>query len=272
MSGPRIHQIFADLRARQAKALMPFLTAGDPDLQTTEALIEAAERAGASVCEIGIPFSDPVADGPVIQASMTRALDAGLRVQQVFEMVRRVRPKVSLGLLAMVSYSIVHRFGLQQFVGAARDAGFDGFIFPDLPLEESADARQAVQEAGLILSMLIAPTTPIERAQEIAAASSGFVYVVSRSGITGAQSELPPELPDRLARLREVTDLPMAVGFGISSADQVRAVVSVADAAIVGSALVDHLHQRAGAVGEAEAFIRSLTEGLTPAPQSAVDR
>ena len=251
---------------------MPFLTAGDPDLQTTEALIQAAERAGASVCEIGIPFSDPVADGPVIQASMTRALDAGLRVQQVFEMVRRVRPKVSLGLVAMVSYSIVHRMGLETFVHAARDAGFDGFIFPDLPLEESADARQAVEDAGLILSMLIAPTTPIERAQKIAAASSGFAYVVSRSGITGARSELPPDLPDRLAKLREVTDLPMAVGFGISSADQVRAVVRIADAAIVGSALVDCVHQHCGAVAEAELFIQSLATGLTGAPQATIDR
>jgi tryptophan synthase alpha chain len=269
MSGARIDNLFTDLKSRGGKALMPFLTAGDPDLDTTVALVEAAERAGASVCEIGIPFSDPIADGPVIQASMSRALDAGLKVEAVFEAIRRVRPRVGLGLVAMVSYSIVHRMGLEAFIQQAKDAGFDGFIFPDLPLEESGAARVAVAEAGLIMSLLIAPTTPIDRAQRIAAASSGFVYVVSRPGITGARTDLPPDLPDRLAKLRDVTDLPMAVGFGVSSAEQVRQVVSVADAGIVGSALVDHVHRHADQdpVAAGESFMRGLAAGLpTAAP------
>lgn len=266
MEANRIDQIFAALRASQGKALMPFVTAGDPDLATTARLLRKAEAAGASICEIGIPFSDPIADGPVIQASMTRALDAGIRVEQVFETIRQVRPDTGLGLVAMVSYSIVHRLGLQAFVAQAKDAGFDGFIFPDLPLEESGPARKAVAEAGMILSMLIAPTTPLERAKQIAAASTGFVYVVSRPGITGARSELPAELPDRLRALREVTDLPMAVGFGISSAEQVASVVAVADAAIVGSALVDKLASAEDDQPEAAAtaFIQTLAGGLTP--------
>lgn len=264
---------------------MPFATAGDPDLGTTAGLLEAAQRAGASICEVGIPFSDPIADGPVIQASMSRALDAGIRVNQVFDTIAELRPKVDLGLVAMVSYSIVHRLGIEAFVNQSKDAGFDGFIFPDLPLEESGPARAAVAEAGMILSMLIAPTTPIERAERIAAASTGFVYVVSRPGITGARSELPAELPARLERLRGVTDLPMAVGFGISSADQVRQVVSVADAAIVGSALVERVAKAAGgegssgghagglnsgaggAVAEGERMIAELATGLVPASE-----
>jgi tryptophan synthase alpha chain len=269
MSGNRIDQIFSRLRQEgggEGKALMPFLTAGDPALEATADLLAAAERAGASICEVGIPFSDPIADGPVIQASMSRALDAGLKVERVFDTVRQFRAGSDLGLVAMVSYSIVHRLGLEPFVGQAADAGFDGFIFPDLPLEESEPARRAAAEAGLILSMLIAPTTPLERAKRIAAASTGFVYVVSRPGITGARSALPPELPDRLTGLRGVTDLPMAVGFGVSTAEQVREVVTVADAAIVGSALVDHLHQhRDDPVPAAERLIRELAAGLDPA-------
>lgn len=268
MQANRIDTIFSELRSSGGKALMPFITAGDPDLATTIRLLEAAQDAGASICEIGIPFSDPIADGPVIQASMSRALDQGLKVEQVFAAVAEARPRLTIGLIAMVSYSIVHRMGLKTFIQQAKNAGFDGFIFPDLPLAEAGPARQAVAEAGLILSMLIAPTTPIERAEQIAAASTGFVYVVSRPGITGAREALPPQLPARLERLRGVTDLPMAVGFGISTAAQVRDVVSVADAAIVGSALVAQVHEHAqtsadAAVEGARSAIAQLATGLT---------
>ncbi|MEM6257784.1 MAG: tryptophan synthase subunit alpha [Planctomycetota bacterium] len=259
----RIDRIFKSLSKQGGKALMPFITAGDGGVERFGQVIPALERGGASICEVGIPFSDPIADGPVIQASMTRALDLGTTVEQVFEQVAAIRDQTGLGLVAMVSYSIVYRIGLDAFVKQSAQAGFDGFIFPDLPLEESQAARDAAANAGLILSMLIAPTTPIDRAQAIAAASTGFAYVVSRRGITGESSTLPPELPDRLAKLREVTDAPMAVGFGISSADQVRDVVAVADAAIVGSAMVRRIHEHPGsAVEQAEAMTRELAAGL----------
>lgn len=238
----RIDSLFQDLRSGGAsgggKALMPYITAGDPSVEATGRMLVAAQDAGASICELGIPFSDPVADGPVIEASMTYALEHGVTVGGVFDMVARLRPSLSIGLVAMVSYSIVHRIGLMKFISDAKDAGFDGFIFPDLALEESGQAREESAKAGLILSMLIAPTTPDDRAEQIAKACTGFVYVVSRAGITGERAELPPELPARLKRLRSVTDLPMTVGFGISTAEHVRQVVAVADAAIVGSGMM----------------------------------
>lgn len=263
----RISQIFTDLRSDSRKALMPFVTAGYPSLEATAAMLPALQEAGASVVELGIPFSDPIADGPVIAASMTEALKADVTPSGVFDMVRSVRGEVSMGLIAMVSYSIVHRMGAERFVSEAADAGLDGFIFPDLPLDEAARVSAVVSEAGLTSSLLIAPTTPDDRAAEIARASTGFVYVVARTGITGARAELPEGLTDRLTELRGVTDLPMAVGFGISSADHVRAVTRVADAAIVGSALVKAIGSHVGESPAAIAshvggFVADLAEGL----------
>ena len=259
----RIDRIFETLGKQGGKALMPFITAGDGGVELLSQVIPALDRGGASICEVGIPFSDPIADGPVIQASMTRALDAGTRVEQVLEQIAGIRQQTDMGLVAMVSYSIVYRIGLDAFVRQSAQAGFDGFIFPDLPLEESQSARDAAANTGLILSMLIAPTTPIARAQQIAAASTGFAYVVSRRGITGESSSLPPELPDRLAKLRDVTDAPMAVGFGISTPGQVRDVVAVADAAIVGSAMVRRMYEHPdNPAGQAEAMTRELAAGL----------
>jgi len=259
----RIDSIFADLRARDAKGLMPFFTAGDPDLATTAALIRAADVAGAAVCELGFPFSDPIADGPAIQASMQRALDGGVDVAAIFDTVRGLRSDVKLGLVAMVSYSIVHRWGLERFVAEAADAGFDGFIFPDLSLEAAGPARAAADAAGLTLSLLVAPTTPLDRARQIAAACSGFVYVVARAGITGARAALPPELTDRLRVLREVTDVPLAVGFGVSKPEHVRDVTAVADAAIVASALIDRMQTAERPLQAATDMLHELAGGLS---------
>lgn len=263
----RIDQIFTDLRGIGDKALMPFITAGDPDLVATRHMLEAFEGAGASICEVGIPFSDPIADGPVIAASMTRALAGGLHVEELFGMIATLRPKLQIGLVAMASYSIVHRFGVDCFVQKAKKAGFDGFIFPDLSLEESRFARAAARDAGLIFSMLIAPTTPIERAREIAGACSGFIYLLSRSGLTGEQTTLPTGLGDQIRNIRQVTDLPIAVGFGISTADQVNQVLSMADAAIVGSAIVRRIDAHRGEEAsriaqEAGQFVAELAGGL----------
>ncbi|WP_432797105.1 tryptophan synthase subunit alpha [Poriferisphaera sp. WC338] len=270
----RIESIFENLRASRSgdgsggRALMPYVTVGDPDLETTTRLLPVMERAGARICELGIPFSDPIADGPVIESSMHYALSHGVKLKQIFEMIKRVRAEVELGLVGMLSYSIVHRYGEDAFIADAKDAGLDGFIVPDLMVEESADFAAKVKDAGLIMSMLISPTTEIERAKEIAQQSSGFVYVLARAGITGEQKEMPAELGARIAALREATDLPIAVGFGISNADHVRTVVSEADAAIVGSALVRRIgeHRNEGSdavVAAVEEFTSELASGLS---------
>ena len=263
----RIDEIFADLRRRRGRALMPFLTAGDPDLVTTQRLLGAIEHAGASVCELGIPFSDPIADGPVIQASMSYALDRGIKPSAILNMVAQQRARLKMGLVAMVSYSIVHRMDSGAFLRDCKAAGIDGVIIPDLPVEESATVRDQVTKADLVCSFLIAPTTPIARAETIARACTGFVYVLSRAGITGERTELPADLPEHIRRLRGVTDLPIAVGFGVSSAEQVAQVVSVADAAIVGSAIMRRVAQQrergADAVVTSVAdFVAGLAQGL----------
>jgi tryptophan synthase alpha chain len=265
----RVNQVFEDLRARGQKALMPFLTAGDPDLNATAALLPAIERAGASVCELGIPFSDPVADGPVIQASMAHALAGGVTPGRVLETIARVRPRLKMGLIAMVSFSIVHRLGVGSFLRDAGAAGLDGLIVPDIPLEEVSRSRlgEQAEEHGLICSLLIAPTTPLERAERIAKASSGFVYLLARSGITGERGSLPADLGERVTGLRKVTDLPIAVGFGISTPEQVKLVGRVADAVIVGSALMRrvaaHRSEGGGAVvAEVELFLSEMSAAL----------
>ena len=249
---------------------MPFLTAGDPDLATTAALLTAAEDAGASVCELGIPFSDPIADGPVIQASMMRALDQGVRPNDVLEMVAGLRSKLKVGLVAMVSYSIVHRLGAATFLRDAAAAGIDGFIFPDLPLEacQQSGILEQVAQHGMTCSLLISPTTSDDRAQRIAQACSGFVYLLSRSGITGEKAEMAADLSPRVTRLRQATQLPIAVGFGISDPRQVHQVVAVADAAIVGSAIMRrvaeyHCQGREAVVERVGQYMQSLCDGLT---------
>jgi tryptophan synthase alpha chain len=264
----RIDQTFAALRATGRKGVMPFITAGYPSLDVTAAILPALQRAGAAVCEIGIPFSDPIADGPVIQASMTEALSRGIHPSDVWAMVGALRQELTIPLVAMVSYSIPFRMGVRHFIEQSQQAGFDGFIFPDLPLEESAPVSAAVRDAGLTSSLLIAPTTPDDRAVRIARASTGFVYMLARTGITGERDSAPPDLAPRVAKIRSASSLPVAVGFGISKAEHVRAVTSVADAAIVGSALVrrigQHRNTSPSAIAEdAGQFVAELARGLS---------
>ena len=261
----RIHSVFSDARAKRRGVLMPFVCAGSPRADSTGSVLAALDRAGAGVIEVGIPFSDPIADGPVIAAAMHEALQAGVTPRRVFEQVAAVRSKVSCGLVAMVSVSLVWRIGLSRFVADAAAAGFDGFIFPDAPLEESPELVAAAREAGLTCSLLIAPTTPEDRAARIAEACTGFIYMLARSGITGERAEAPQIAP-RVQALRRVTGLPIACGFGISTAEHVRAVCAEADAAIVGSALVRRLKDAAmtgkDPAKAAEDFLDDLATGL----------
>jgi tryptophan synthase alpha chain len=239
-----IAEVFAPLRARGQIALMPFLTAGYPDLATTEACLPAMEAAGASLIEVGFPFSDPIADGPVIQESYTAALSKGLKVADVFEGVRRARPRVSIPLVSMVSYSIVYRYGIDRFVATAKGAGIDGLILPDLPPPEAEGICERVRAGGLDTVLLVAPTTTPERRAEIARLSSGFVFYLSVSGITGEREALPADLAGNVRQLKGLTDKPVCVGFGISKAAHVAALRGVADGAIVGSAVVKRMRAR----------------------------
>lgn len=238
----RVVKTFAELRAAGKHTVLPFLTAGYPDMDTTAALLVEIESRGARICELGVPFSDPIADGPTIQASYTEALGDGVTSEKVFDMVRAYRAGGGrMALIAMVSYSIVFRHGVEQYLRAVREVGFDGIIVPDLPLDEAADTAARAGAQGLCNILLIAPTTPPQRQIEIAMNSTGFVYYMSVAGITGERSSLPAETISGVAELRRHTDTPVCVGFGISSADMVRTVCEAADGAIVGSAIVHRI-------------------------------
>jgi tryptophan synthase alpha chain len=233
-----IDKLFADLRRNGRKALMPFITAGDPDLEFTAAIVEELAQRGCHLCELGIPYSDPIADGPVIQASYTRALTKKIKLADILSMTARVAPKVSMPVVTMVSYAIIYRHGLQKYVDDAKRAGIAGAIVPDLLVEESAELAKICRAAEFSLIQLVTPTTPRDRAVRIAEASNGFLYYVSVAGITGERRDLPPELVENVAWLKERTPLPICIGFGISTPEHVKLLSPVADGLIVGSAIV----------------------------------
>jgi len=262
----RIDRIFAEHRRAGTAALMPFVVGGHPMIDRFGELLRAVDDAGASVIEVGFPFSDPVADGPVIAAAMHGALERGVTPEDIFRSVGGVRSDIDAGIVAMISISMVHRLGGPAgFAARASDSGFDGCIVPDVPLEESGPLVEACRDVGLTLSLLIAPSTPEDRAARIAERCTGFVYLLARAGITG-ETGGPPEISDRIEHLRRVTDLPIAVGFGISSASHVRSVVAHADAAIVGSALIRRIDEAVEAdldpVDEVRSFVSDLAAGL----------
>jgi tryptophan synthase alpha chain len=258
----RIDDIFREHRAAGRTALMPFLTAGYPSIEVTARAIPALGEAGASIAELGVPFSDPIADGPVIAESMHQALLRGVTPSDVFEVVRCVRKKTQMGLIAMVSHSIVDRMGAARFVSEAADAGFDGLIIPDIDLDAAGDVKMLADERDLSFSLLIAPTTGAQRMEQVVDLCRGFVYVLARVGITG-ERDAAPQVAQRVEALRRITDLPLAVGFGISAAEHVRAVTESADAAIVGSALVRRMGEADDPVAAARTFVSDLAAGLT---------
>ncbi|TWT30317.1 Tryptophan synthase alpha chain [Posidoniimonas corsicana] len=235
---PSISDLFKNLRAEGRKALMPFVTAGDPDLEFTAAVLREVIGRGASLCEVGIPYSDPIADGPVIQASYTRALDKKIKLSGILDMLGGVCPQVDAPVVTMVSYAIIYRHGIEQYCADVKARGVSGLIVPDLPVEESPQLAQVTGEHGLSLIQLVTPTTPRERALKICETSTGFVYYVSVAGITGERTELPPDLVDNVGWLRSKTDLPICIGFGISKPEHVKLLAPVADGLIVGSAVV----------------------------------
>ena len=240
----RIAATFQRLKTEKRAAFIPFFVTGDPDLPTTAALIRAAEASGADLVELGVPFSDPIADGPVIQASYYRALEKGFRVSQLFELVSELRAGgLKIPLVCMVSETLVFKRTLPVFLDSCKKAGFDGVIIPDLPAGYEGDAAERAREAGLDLIFLIAPTTQADRRSVIAERSRGFIYYISTTGITGARTTLPPDLSENIKDIQSRTQTPVCVGFGISRPDQAAAVASVADGAIVGSAVVKKVEE-----------------------------
>ena len=269
----RIDRLFAKLRAEGQKALMPFLTAGDPDLNTTSILIREVLARGADMVELGIPYSDPIADGPVIAASYARALANGVKLPAIFDAVEALRrdARIDAPTVTMVSYAIVHRHGVANYLDRASACGVDGLIIPDLPVEEAADLGRLAGERNLSLIQLVTPTTPRERALKIVASTTGFLYYVSVAGLTGERREMPPELAANVAWLRSQTHLPVCIGFGISGPDQVRQLAPLADGLIVGSALVKRLEgasqrPRAEVAAEVGRFIGELIAAMKGSP------
>ncbi len=260
-SGNRIDRTFADLRARGEKALIPYVMLGDPDVETTEALALAAAAAGADLLEIGIPFSDPLADGPVLQRAAERALTQHVTLADALALVRRLRAKTQIPLIFMTYYNLIFQYGDVRLANEAAAAGVDGLIVPDLPPEEAGSLDTAARAAGLHLIYLIAPTTPPARIKLIAERAGGFLYYVSLTGITGSKLPAFDEVGQGVARIKRVTDLPVAVGFGVSTPEEAGRIARVADGVIVASALIKRLQAQPDArrrLDELSAYVASL--------------
>lgn len=256
MSGlDHIERVFAARRP----ALMPYFTLGYPDIPTSLAIVQAIAESGADMLELGIPFSDPIADGPTIQRSTQVALEQGVTSGKCLEMVAELRQRgLPQPLLLMGYYNPMLAYGLERFARDAAAAGASGLIVPDLPPEEANEMRQAASDAGLALPQFVAPTSPPERIRLAAERATGFLYLVSVTGVTGARLALPPTLPEFAARVRSVTGLPRAVGFGVSTPEQVRAVGKFAEGVIVGSAVIRAVEDGRDPVEAVGGFVRGL--------------
>lgn len=261
----RLDSLFTQLRSVKRSALIPFLTAGDPDIETTRKLVLELEKRGADIIELGVPFSDPLADGPTIEASSKRALDGGIRIKTILQLVKSLRKETQIPLVLMSYYNPIYQYGLEEFSKDAAGVGVDGVIISDLPPEEAADWKKAASGVGLDTIFLAAPTSTEERIKTIIASSSGFIYYVSVTGVTGARTALPSGILSSLKRIKQKSKKPVAVGFGISTPEQARKLSQRADGIIVGSALVRIIEENTGKptlISAAGNFIASLKKAI----------
>jgi tryptophan synthase alpha chain len=263
----RIAEVLAACRARNRAALIPYLTAGDPSPACTPTLVRAVVEAGGDLVELGVPFSDPMADGPVLQRSAARALAGGTTLPRILEMVAELRRDVDTPIVLFGYYNPYFRYGVEAIARDAAAAGVDGVLCVDLPPEEAGELRAAVQAAGLDLIALLAPTTPAARVRQIASTASGFLYFVSVLGVTGARATLPAELPALVASVRDAVSLPVGVGFGLQSPAQAAWVAGFADAVIVGSALARVIEESTpvDAPSRVQAFVADLVAAMRAA-------
>jgi tryptophan synthase alpha chain len=261
----RIADRFALLRSRGEKALIPFVTAGDPDLATTEAIVPALELAGADAIELGVPFSDPMAEGPTVQRASERALRSGASLRKVLQLVQRLRARVEVPIVLMGYANNVLAMGEQEFAAAAADVGVDGLIAVDLPPEEGEGLHAALRARGVDPILLAAPTTRPDRLEMLAKRTAGFLYFVSLTGTTGARQVISETLEREVRAVRAVSDVPVCVGFGVSTPEHAARIASFADGVVVGSALVDRIERAASpdaAVEAAAAFVAELKRPL----------
>ncbi len=267
----RISRRFAELRANGELGIVAYITAGDPSLDATHRFVLALAEAGADVIELGVPFSDPIADGPTIQRASERALQSGTTLSGVLDLVRKIRASSEVPLVIFSYFNPILQMGLERFADAAAAAGADGVLATDLTPEESADYRKIISARGLDTIFLAAPTSTDERLKKISDCSSGFLYLISRTGVTGAKDALPEDLPALIRRARRVTQLPIAVGFGISLPGHVSILGGLADAAVVGSALVNEI-ERAKSPEAAAAALGERVRGLKEAARHGMSR
>lgn len=260
-----VSDCFAHLRDRGQCALIPFITAGDPDLDTTAAALKKLDSSGADLIELGVPYSDPLADGPVIQAAATRALQKGTRLDDVLGMAAQVIPSLTAPVILFTYYNPIYHRGVDRYLQQVAETGVKGLVIPDLPLEEADSLLQKAAQLGLEITLLVAPTSSKDRIEKIAAHSQGFIYLVSTTGVTGMRSQVEARVQDLLQDLRQTTDKPIGVGFGISQPEHARQVMDWgADAAIVGSAFVKRLAEGTPSQGVAAVsdYCRSLKSAL----------
>lgn len=263
-----VSDCFKSLQASSQCALIPFITAGDPDLQTTAAALRVLDQSGADIIELGVPYSDPLADGPTIQAAATRALQKGVRWGQVLEMIKEVAPQLKAPLVLFTYYNPILNRGIEAFLKEIAAAGVKGLVVPDLPLEEAESLLKPASEIGIEVILLVAPTSPQERIKAIALQSQGFIYLVSVTGVTGMRTQIESRVQDILLQMRTITDKPIGVGFGISEPEQAKQVKDWgADAVIVGSAVVKRLAE--GTPAEGLAAIGEFCQSLKAAISNA---